>query len=39
LQPLILGEDYPPYTDGLPAYVTLKNKPVARRLKNNFVLT
>ena len=24
LQPLIGGEDYPPYRDGLPAYVTLK---------------
>ncbi len=24
LDPLIAGEDYPPYRDGLPAYVTLK---------------
>lgn len=24
LQPLIMGEDYPPYRNGLPAYVTLK---------------
>lgn len=29
LQPLIAGEDYPPYVDGLPAYVSLKNESVA----------
>ena len=28
LRPLIQGEDYPPYKDGLPQYVTLKNAPV-----------
>ncbi len=39
LQPLILGEDYPPYRDGLPDYVTLKNAKVARRLETDFVLT
>jgi 6-phosphofructokinase 1 len=32
LAPLILGEDYPPYKDGLPAYVALKNIGVARKL-------
>lgn len=32
LQPLIAGEDYPPYVDGLPAYVSLKNESVARTL-------
>ena len=33
LEPLIRGEDYPPYdANGLPAYVTLKNKPVRRKL-------
>jgi 6-phosphofructokinase 1 len=32
LTPLIQGEDYPPYKDGLPAYVTLKNVAVAKRL-------
>ncbi|GJM07420.1 MAG: pyrophosphate--fructose 6-phosphate 1-phosphotransferase [marine bacterium B5-7] len=26
LKPLIQGEDYPPYQDGLPCYVTLKNQ-------------
>jgi 6-phosphofructokinase 1 len=25
LAPLIKGEDYPPYKDGLPVYVQLKN--------------
>lgn len=28
LQPLIEGEDYPPYVNGLPAYVSLKNESV-----------
>jgi 6-phosphofructokinase len=32
LEPLIRGEDPPPYKDGLPAYVRLKNTPVARKL-------
>jgi ATP-dependent phosphofructokinase / diphosphate-dependent phosphofructokinase len=32
LYPLIQGEDYPPYENGLPKYVTLTNAPVARRL-------
>ncbi len=32
LAPLIKGEDYPPYKDGLPQYVTLKNVAVAKRL-------
>ena len=38
LEPLIRGEDYPPYRDGLPAYVTLKNLAVARKLGKDFVL-
>ena len=38
LEPLIRGEDYPPYKDGLPQYVRLRAVPVARRLKQNFVL-
>ncbi|MEW5787798.1 MAG: 6-phosphofructokinase [Pseudomonadota bacterium] len=29
---LIQGEDYPKYENGLPVYVTLKNKPVAKKL-------
>ncbi|WP_295386524.1 6-phosphofructokinase [uncultured Thiodictyon sp.] len=32
LYPLIQGEDYPPYENGLPRYVTLKNVPVPRKL-------
>ena len=32
LAPLIQGEDYPPYSNGLPRYVTLKNTAVARKL-------
>ena len=38
LQPLIAGEDYPPYRGGLPAYVSLENEPVRRRLDKDFVL-
>jgi 6-phosphofructokinase 1 len=39
LEPLIAGEDYPPYRQGLPAYVTLKLSPLPRRLSSDFVLT
>src|SRR5687767_15295826 len=38
LSPLIRGEDYPPYRDGLPQYVTLKNAPVKKKLSEPFVL-
>jgi 6-phosphofructokinase len=38
LSPLIRGEDYPPYRDGLPQYVTLKNAPVKKKLSEAFVL-
>jgi len=38
LQPLIGGEDYPPYAHGLPAYVTLKGARVAKRLRTPFVV-
>ena len=38
LLPLIGGEDYPPYRNGLPAYVTLKGVSVAKRLKRPFVI-
>jgi 6-phosphofructokinase 1 len=38
LAPLIRGEDYPPYKDGLPAYVSLKNQRVAKKLTTEFVL-
>jgi 6-phosphofructokinase len=36
LAPLILGEDYPPYQNGLPKYVTLKNVAVKRKLRTTF---
>jgi 6-phosphofructokinase 1 len=36
--PLIAGEDYPPYKNGLPSYVSLRNQRVTRRLKTDFVL-
>ncbi|OGA17654.1 MAG: 6-phosphofructokinase [Betaproteobacteria bacterium RIFCSPLOWO2_02_FULL_66_14] len=32
LEPLIRGEDYPPYRNGLPVYVRLQNAPVRKRL-------
>ncbi len=38
LSPLIQGEDYPPYVNGLPAYVQLKNVPVEKKLTNTFEL-
>ena len=38
LAPLIRGEDYPPYVNGLPRYVTLRNVPVAKRLGTDFVV-
>ncbi|MEE8306015.1 MAG: diphosphate--fructose-6-phosphate 1-phosphotransferase, partial [Gammaproteobacteria bacterium] len=38
LEPLIKGEDYPPYKDGLPVYVQLKNVPVKRKLDKVFLL-
>ena len=38
LSPLIAGEDYPPYKNGLPDYVRLKNSPIAKRLTTSFEL-
>lgn len=38
LSPLIQGEDYPPYKNGLPAYVKLKNLPVEKKLSTTFEL-
>ncbi len=38
LEPLIRGEDYPPYINGLPNYVSLKNASVVAQLKTNFVV-
>jgi 6-phosphofructokinase len=36
LTPLIQGEDYPPYRDGMPDYVRLKNAAVPKRLQTAF---
>jgi len=36
LQPLIEGEDYPPYINGLPAYVKLKKSKVGKKLAEEF---
>ena len=36
LAPLIQGEDYPPYENGLPRYVRLKNEAVPKRLAAEF---
>ena len=36
LEPLIAGEAYPPYKNGLPDYVHIRGVPVRRRLKSDF---
>jgi 6-phosphofructokinase 1 len=36
LSPLIKGEAYPPYRNGLPQYVTLKNIAVPKKLRKTF---
>lgn len=36
LEPLITGEDYPPYARGLPQYARLELRSVKRRLKTSF---
>ena len=36
LTPLIEGEDYPDYANGLPCYVWLKNSPVRKKLETAF---
>ena len=38
LQPLIQGEAYPPYKNGMPQYVRLKNKIVAKKLNKAFAV-
>jgi 6-phosphofructokinase 1 len=38
LEPLIRGEDYPPYRNGLPDYVKLKHIKVPKKLGTGFVL-
>jgi ATP-dependent phosphofructokinase / diphosphate-dependent phosphofructokinase len=36
LSPLIQGEDYPPYENGLPRYVVLRNRAVRKKLRTPF---
>jgi ATP-dependent phosphofructokinase / diphosphate-dependent phosphofructokinase len=36
LEPLVQGEDYPPYRNGLPDYVKLKNAAVPKKLGTSF---
>ncbi|MBS0380243.1 MAG: 6-phosphofructokinase [Proteobacteria bacterium] len=36
LEPLVAGEAYPPYKNGLPDYVHIRGVPVRRRLKTGF---
>ncbi len=36
LEPLIAGEDYPPYKNGLPQYVQIKGVPVPKKLTTPF---
>ncbi len=38
LIPLITGEDYPPYENGIPKYVTLKNEAVSKIVNIDFEL-
>ena len=38
LAPLIRGEDPPPYRDGLPQYVRLKNVAVPKKLPGEFAV-
>ena len=38
LQPLVAGEAYPPYRDGLPEYVRIKGARVRKRLRTEFKL-
>ena len=36
LEPLVAGESYPPYRNGLPDYVRIKGAPVRRKLRTEF---
>jgi 6-phosphofructokinase 1 len=38
MEPLIKGEDYPPYKDGMPKYVRIKGVAVPKKLKGTFEL-
>ena len=36
LQPLIAGEDYPAYVNGMPVYIQLQNNAVPKKLASSF---
>jgi 6-phosphofructokinase 1 len=38
LAPLIVGEDYPTFKNGLPEYVKLQNEPAPKKLKREFAV-
>jgi 6-phosphofructokinase 1 len=38
LAPLILGESYPPFKNGLPDYVKLRNAPVPKKINTPFAI-
>jgi 6-phosphofructokinase 1 len=38
LGPLIVGEAYPPFKDGLPCYVKLRNASVPKKLATQFTV-
>ena len=38
LRPLMLGEDPPPFRNGLPRYVRLRNEPVRKRIATSFTI-
>jgi hypothetical protein len=38
LAPLIVGEAYPPFKDGLPCYVKLRNAAVPKKLAAEFAV-
>jgi len=38
LAPLIIGESYPPFKNGLPDYVTLQNVAVPKKLATEFTV-
>ncbi len=37
LQPLIAGEDYPPYRNGIPEYIRLKNTIIEKKIEKAFI--
>ena len=38
LAPLIVGEAYPPFRNGLPDYVKLRNMPTPKKINREFAI-